>query len=89
VRVDVSVGVGVRVGVGVDVGVRVGVKVTVRAGPGVAVSDGAAVGDGVLAGLRQPMTVKAKASETAMILQPNVLRLIPLLCPHWRGLSTL
>jgi len=80
--------VGVGVGVGVDVGVRVGVKVTVRVAPDVAVSDGVDVGDGVLAGLRQPRTVQAKASETAMILQTNVLRLIPILCPHWRGLST-
>jgi len=68
--------------------VRVAVKVAIRVGLGVAVGTGVAVGDGVVPCPRQPQTIQAKASETTMILQADVLRLIPLLSPYWRGLST-
>jgi len=85
VEVEVGVEVGVRVGVGVDVTVgvcvevRVGVKVAVEVGPGVAVGTGVVVGDGVFTCLRQPETVQTKVNEIAMILQADVLQLIPLL----------
>lgn len=83
VGVGVGVGVGVRVGIGVGmgVGVRVGVRVAVKVGLGVAVGTGVAVGDGVFPCPRQPKTVQAKANEAAMILQTDVLQLIPLIIP--------
>ena len=81
VCVDVGVEVGVGVWVDVGVGVWVEVKVTARVDSGVAVGSGVAIEDDVSAGLRQPMPVNAKTSETAMILQVLVLQLIPLLSP--------
>ena len=64
---------GVGVEVGVKVAVRVGVRVAVGVDVDVAVGTGVAVGNGVLACLRQPMTVQAKANEIAMIFQIGVL----------------
>ena len=60
------------------VGVRVGVRVAVKVGLGVAVGTGVAVGDGVFPCPRHPMTVQAKASETAMILHADVRRAVSL-----------
>ena len=67
VCVEVRVGVGVRVVVGVEVGVRM--SVGVGADVGVTIGTGVVLGDGAFFCLRQPMTVQAKASATAMILQ--------------------
>jgi hypothetical protein len=77
----VEVGVEVGVGLGVGESVRVGVRVDVNVDIGVAVGADVGVEDGVLAGLRQPVTAKANATKTNMILQTIALRFIPLIMP--------